>query len=123
MTERLDEWMDRYTSAWYSNDADEIAELFSTEAVYDPQVEGGPWHGRDQIIHRWLEIDDTPGNWEFEWQPIVETDDMAVVKGHTRYTSPPASYRNLFVIRFDSDGRCVDFTEWWIDEEPADEEE
>ena len=43
---------------------------------------------------------------------------MAVVSGRTRYLDPPASYRNLFVIRFGASGRCADFTEWWIDEEP-----
>jgi hypothetical protein len=55
--------------------------------------------------------------------PLVETEDIAVVTGRTRYLSPPATYRNLFVIRFDEDGRCTDFTEWWIEEEGGVEEE
>jgi hypothetical protein len=42
---------------------------------------------------------------------------MAVVTGTTRYLDPPASYRNLFIIRFDDDGRCTDFTEWYIEED------
>ena len=71
----------------------------------------------------WQDIDDKPNNWDFEWMPLVETEDIAVVTGRTRYLSPPATYRNLFVIRFDEDGRCTDFTEWWIEEEGGVEEE
>jgi len=117
ISERLEQWMDGYVMAWDSNDAEHIAALFHPEAVYDPQTADGPWEGVDAIVAAWQEIDDTPGNWEFEWRPIVETEDTAVVAGRTSYLVPPASYRNLFVIRFDDQDRCTDFTEWWIDEE------
>jgi hypothetical protein len=42
---------------------------------------------------------------------------VAVITGTTRYLNPEATYRNLFVIRFDLEGRCTDFTEWYIEEE------
>jgi hypothetical protein len=48
---------------------------------------------------------------------LVETDDMAVITAVTRYHEPPATYRNLFVIKFDDQDRCIDFTEWYIEEE------
>jgi hypothetical protein len=28
--------------------------------------------------------------------------------------SPPHTYSNLWVIRLDADGRCAEFTEWWM---------
>ena len=118
MSERLEQWMDAYVEAWDSNDPDKVGSLFEPDAVYDPQTADGPWHGVEAIVGAWVDISDTPGNWEFEWRPIVETDDVAVVSGRTRYLDPPASYRNLWVIRFGPNGRCADFTEWWIDEEP-----
>lgn len=118
MSEHLDWWMDRYLEAWDSNDPAHIAALFTEDAVYDPQTADGPWQGVREIVEAWIAIDDTPGNWEFEWTPLVETDDVAVITGHTRYLDPPASYRNLWVILWDPDkGLCRDFTEWWIDEE------
>ncbi len=117
MSERLDDWMEGYLEAWESSDAVDIAALFHPEAVYDPQTADGELHGHSEIIEWWKDIDDTPGNWEFEWMPLVETDDMAIVTATTRYREPPASYRNLFVIRFDEDGLCTDFTEWYIEEE------
>ena len=117
MSERLDAWMDGYVLAWSTNAADHIAALFTPDAVYDPQTADGEWEGTAEIISRWQEIDDNEDNWDFEWQPLVESDDVAVITGRTRYFDPPRSYRNLFVIRFASDDRCHDFTEWYIEED------
>jgi hypothetical protein len=117
MTERLDRWMDGYVLAWSSNEAGHIAALFTPDAVYDPQTAEGEWHGVEEIVRRWQEIGDDEENWEFEWMPLVETDDLAVVVGSTSFIEPPVRFRNLFVIRFADDGRCRDFTEWYIEEE------
>lgn len=116
MSDRLDSWMDGYVLAWSSNESDHIRALFTEDAIYDPQIEGGEWEGIDEIVEKWQEIDESEDNWQFEWLPLVETDDLAVVTGHTRYFQPEASYRNLFVIRFAEDGRCRDLTEWYIEE-------
>lgn len=119
-SERLNAWMDGYVHAWESNDPEDVAALFSPEAVYDPQTADGEWDGVEEIAKRWIEIGDTPGNWDFQWIPLVETDELAVVVANTEYREPPMSYRNLFVIRFDSEGRCEDFTEWYIEEDHTD---
>lgn len=117
MSERLDNWMDQYVLAWSSNETDHIEALFTEDAVYDPQTAGGEWEGIEEIVSAWQEIDDNEENWDFEWLPLVETDQIAVVTGRTRYFEPEASYRNLFIIRFAEDDRCYDFTEWYIEEE------
>lgn len=116
-SERLNAWMDGYVRAWTTNSPEDITGLFAPDAVYDPQTSGGEWEGIDEIVERWTDIDDDPDNWDFQWLPIVETDDLAVVVAKTSYRNPPMSYRNLFVIRFDDSGRCADFTEWYIEEE------
>jgi hypothetical protein len=117
MSERLDNWMDGFVLAWSSNDADHIRALFTEDAVYDPQTESGEWDGIEQIVETWQAIDDQEENWDFQWQPLVETEDLAVVTGRTQYFDPAGAFRNLFVIRFADDGRCYDFTEWWIEED------
>jgi hypothetical protein len=30
------------------------------------------------------------------------------------YRTPPHSYSNLWIIRLDAEGRCTEFTEWWM---------
>ncbi len=109
--------MDGYVQAWSSNDPDEIAALFTEGAVYDPQTPEGEWDGIEEIVRRWQARDQGETNWQFEWAPLVETDEVAVITGRTEYPDVPVSYRNLFVIRFSGEGRCHDFTEWWIEEE------
>lgn len=117
MSERLDSWMDGYVLAWSTNEAEDIAALFTEDAVYDNQTAEGERDGIEEIVAFWQEIDDNEDNWDFEWQPLVETDEVAVITGRTRYQDPPMSYRNLFVIRFTEDDRCYDFTEWYIEED------
>ena len=116
MSEHLEKWMDEYVLAWSTNDATQIAGLFSPDAVYDSQTSAGERNGVEEIVAWWTEVDDDEENWEFEWRPLVETDEVVVVTGRTRYIEPPLSYRNLFVIRFDDEGRCYDFTEWYVEE-------
>jgi beta-glucosidase len=117
MSVRLETWMDGYVAAWVSNHPDDIEKLFTEDAVYDPQTAEGEIHGLEAIIDWWLDIDDQPDNWDFEWTPLIETDDMAIITGSTKYSDPPASYRNLFVLKFDEAGLCRDFTEWYIEED------
>lgn len=117
MSDRLEQWMDGYVRAWTTGDPGDVGQLFTENAVYDPQTPDGEWEGRDEIVQKWTEsVEEDGGNWEFEWRPLVEAEDLAVVTGRTRYLDPPTSYRNLFIIRFDDSGRCYDFTEWWIEE-------
>jgi hypothetical protein len=37
--------------------------------------------------------------------------------GHTEYQGDEPDYRNLWTIRLTPDGRCREFTEWWIAED------
>jgi hypothetical protein len=114
---RLESWVDGYVAAWTNNDPEHIAALFTEDAVYDPQTADGEIHGVEAISLWWLELDEDPENWDFQWLPLVETDEMGIITGKTTYHDPPATYRNLWVIRFDETGRCKDFTEWYIEEE------
>ena len=36
------------------------------------------------------------------------------MQGETVYRNPPRTYTNLWVIRLDAEGRCTEFTEWWM---------
>lgn len=111
--------MEGYVLAWNTGETDDIRALFTDDAVYDPQTAAGEKLGISEILDWWQGIGDEEVEWEFEWLPLLETDDIALVTGKTRYFNPPVSYRNLFVIQFADDDRCADFTEWYIEEEDA----
>jgi ketosteroid isomerase-like protein len=86
----LQSWLDAYVEAWRTNDPKKIGALFSQDAVYAwHPYNDTPARGRDAIVTAWLE------------KP-----------------KPAREYKNLFVIRFDVDGRSREFTEWYA-EPPA----
>jgi hypothetical protein len=118
--QRTDRWMRGYQSAWASNEPDDIRTLFTDDATYRTEPYAAPWQGADAIVDGWLDLADGPGAFTFEWAPLVETPDVTVVQGTTRYAGGPV-YSNLWVIRFAPDGRATEFTEWYMDHAKAPE--
>jgi SnoaL-like domain len=111
----LRSWMDGYIQAWTNNDDDQIGRLFSSEARYYTAPFREPWTGRDAIVAGWLDRKDDPGTWTFRYELLGTTDDLGIVRGWTSY-SDGTNYSNLWLIRLDEDGRCTEFTEWWMEE-------
>src|SRR5919108_2006949 len=111
----LQAWMDGYIQAWTNNDADHIGRLFSTEARYYTAPFREPWTGRDAIVAGWLDRKDDPGTWTFRHEVLGMAGDLGIVRGWTSY-SDGTRYSNLWLIRLDEDGRCTEFTEWWMEE-------
>lgn len=108
-------WLGRYIEAWSSRDADLIGDLFSADCSYSY-----PPHdtavGREDIIRAWLEEDEGP--WEAHYEPLAIDEQIHVAIGWTRYFDEASNvrdeYSNIFVCRFDDDGRCTEFREWFM---------
>jgi hypothetical protein len=116
------QWLDRYVAAWKSYDRDQIVGLFAERAVYRYRPDDEPIVGSSAIADDWIGDPDDPGSYDASYQPVAVDGDTAVVTGSSTYTDPDGSLRtifdNCFVIRFDSEGRCTEFTEWFM-ERPA----
>jgi uncharacterized protein (TIGR02246 family) len=118
---RVDAWVDDYVRAWNSNDPADIRALFAQDAAYYTEPYSPPWRGRDEIVRQWLDRKDEPGQTEFRWHPLAVTPEVAIIQGETVYHTPPHTYSNLWVIRLDAEGRCTEFTEWWMGHPKPDE--
>lgn len=108
-------WVERYVRAWETNDPSQIGALFAENASYYPAPHEEPWRGRAAIVANWLGRKDEPGSWSFRHEIVAVAEDVTFVRGWTRYLDPPADYSNLWVIRFNDSGQCVEFTEWWME--------
>lgn len=106
-------WLDRYVSAWRSADPAAIGALFGPDADYFYGPFRDPVHGRDAIVADWIANPDAPGSWEAEYHPLAVDGDTAVAIGESRYTDGK-TYSNIFACRFDGDGRCTEFREWFM---------
>jgi hypothetical protein len=113
-TEQLQAWLDAYVEAWRRYDRDAIGELFSEAATYAYHPYDEPLRGRDAIVADWVNEPDAPDSWEARYRPLLIDGDRAVAAGETRYAEG-RDFSNLFVLRFDADGRCSEFVEWFME--------
>jgi hypothetical protein len=111
-------WLDRYIEAWRSNDATAIADLFDRDAEYRFHPSDEPERGPERISAAWLEEPDEPGTWDAWYRPYAVEGPRAVATGVSTYFDAGGAvdrvYDNVFVMTFGEDGRCTDFTEWFV---------
>ena len=123
-------WLDRYVAAWKSYDENEIAALFAEDATYryHPWDEGDDVvRGRADIVEAWLTPDgsaserDEPGTYDGKYEAWAVDGDRAVAVGWSKYWADASrstlerTYDNAYLLRFDADGRCVEFTEFFME--------
>ena len=119
-------WLDRYVDAWKSYDADDIAALFGEDVRYRFYSYAEWIVGRDAVVARWLaegtdaqgSTRDEPGTYDAAYAPVAVDGDVVVATGTTTYTESPGGpvtqiFDNCFVMRFDDDARCREFTEYY----------
>jgi ketosteroid isomerase-like protein len=120
-------WLDRYIAAWLSYDADDIAGLFAEDIVYRYHPYDDPIVGRNAVVASWLgegnsaraSTRDAPGTYAAQYTPVAVDGDVVVAAGTSSYRERPNGrivriYDNCFVMRFDPNGQCREFTEYYI---------
>jgi hypothetical protein len=58
-------WVTGYVRAWNSSKPDDIARLFTEDAVYYPRPHPQPWRGRDLIVRERAEKGSGQSGWTF----------------------------------------------------------
>ena len=119
----LQDWLDRYIAAWKTYDQATIEGLFAENATYRYHPYDDEYlRGRDAIVKNWLDNRDDDGTWEAHYEAYAADGDRAVALGWSRYYEDASKakllriYDNVFVMRFDADGRCAEFTEYFMQE-------
>jgi ketosteroid isomerase-like protein len=120
-------WLDDYVEAWKTYDRDRIAALFAEDVEYRYHPYDEPVTGREAVVESWLgegeheaaSARDPEGTYEAAYSPTAVDGDVAVAAGSSTYLERPGGpvekvYDNCFVMRFDAEGRCREFTEWFM---------
>ena len=115
-------WLDRYVAAWLSYDEDDIRALFSEDIAYRYHPYDNPIVGREAVVASWLgESDsegistrDAPGTYSARYLPVAV--DATGISSYIERSDGPMVriYHNCFVMHFDSEGRCREFTEYYV---------
>lgn len=107
-------WVDRYEGAWRTPGTDELGRLFADDATYRVSPWARPVEGLAAIAALWEDEREGPDEPFTMASEVVAVDgDTAVVRLAVDYLRPGGTrWRDLWVLRFDADGRCVAFEEW-----------
>ena len=124
---QVDRWLDAYVTAWKSNDRDLIGALFAEDVAYRYHPYDEPVAGRAAVVGAWLGEEehqgastvDAPGTFDAVYRTVAVDGDVAVATGRSTYLTEPGGpveqvFDNCFVLRFDSGGRCREYTEWYM---------
>jgi ketosteroid isomerase-like protein len=126
--ENVDRWLEAYVRAWKSYDRDEIAALFSEDVSYRYHPYDEPIEGRGAVVESWLgegghddaSTRDPEGTYDASYRAVAVDGEAAVAVGTSSYSEAPGGpvtrvFDNCFVIRFDDQGLCREFTEWFVE--------
>ena len=112
--ERVQAWLDSdLTPAHLSRRA--IGDLFSAGRSTPTTLRPGAAAGSRRDRRDWLAEPDEAGSWEASYRPLLIDGDRAVATGESRYADGKV-FSNLYVLRFDEDGRCAEFVEWYMEQ-------
>jgi uncharacterized protein (TIGR02246 family) len=107
-------WVAAYERAWRAPGTDELAALFTDGATYLQSPYMKPLVGLEAIGQMWEAQREGPDEvFTLSTEVIAVDGPMAVVRAEVRYGQPVRQeYRDLWILRFEADGRCSWFEEW-----------
>ncbi|MDQ2874952.1 MAG: nuclear transport factor 2 family protein [Actinomycetota bacterium] len=114
--EHVARWVAAYESAWRAAGTEGLAGIFTAAATYRQGPYDEPVSELPAIGRMWEAERDGPGEvFQLTSEIVAVENDTAVVRAEVRYGDPAAQeWRDLWIIRFAPDGRCIDFEEWPI---------
>lgn len=112
-------WMDGYFAAWASNDPEDVAALFTEDAVYAVSPFSSPWQGRERIVQEWTS--EAQDDLDHSFEVVAVDGDMAVAHWRVQARFADALQRTemdgVLLLRFAPDGRCCEHREWYVTRE------
>jgi ketosteroid isomerase-like protein len=110
----IEEWVEDYERAWRAAGTEALRELFTEDATYRMSPYEEPAMGIAAIVELWEREREGPDEpFEMRHAIVAVEGDTAVVRVEVQYGGPERlQYRDLWIVRFATDGRCHEFEEW-----------
>jgi ketosteroid isomerase-like protein len=109
----VERWVEGYEAAWRTAGVDGLADLFAPDVSYRPSPWAEPVAGLDALARFWDAAREGPDETFDLASDVVAVDGAtAVVRLAVDYAGRGGRWRDLWVVTFGPDGRCVAFEEW-----------
>jgi ketosteroid isomerase-like protein len=110
----VEAWVTDYVRAWRSPGTEQLAELFTPDVAYSQSPWRPPVEGLDAVGRMWdAEREGPDETFTFTSELVAVDGDTAAVRAEVEYSGRDTSrWRDLWVLRFATDGRCCAFEEW-----------
>ena len=109
----VERWISEYEAAWRSPGTAALTTLFAPDVEYLPSPWDEPITGLSALAAFWDAERDGPDEpFTMRWRVIALEDATAVVRVEVEYEAPAQSWRDLWVLTFDTGGRCTRYEEW-----------
>lgn len=117
-------WLAAYGRAWETGDAAAVISLFAPNAAYFETPFDPPMIGHEAIQAYWREgAGLAQRDVAFEFDGVALSENLGLSHWTASFVRVPSGVRvrldGVLSARFDTDGRCVEFREWWHRHEEA----
>jgi ketosteroid isomerase-like protein len=113
----VEAWLERYEQAWESRDADRAVALFTPDARYHEMPFDAPKSGSAGIREYWTRVTADQRDIDFTSSVVAVNGATGVARWSATLRSASSGARveldGVFVLTFDSSGRCSELREWW----------
>ena len=110
----FESWLTAYERAWRTPGTETLTEVFAGDATYKNAPYEPPYRGLDAIAEMWERERTSPDEvFEMMSEIVAVERDTGVARIAVRYGDPvEIEYRDVWIVRLDARGRCVEFEEW-----------
>jgi hypothetical protein len=110
----LEKWISHYEKVWRTPGTDRLGELFADEVSYLASPWEQPMQGLEDLATFWeLQRDGADEEFEMTSEVVAVDGDVGVARIEVRYGNGDR-WRDIWIVHFDAEGRCVHFEEWPI---------
>ncbi len=121
VTSEIQTWLERYGQAWQARDANAFAQLFSVDATYYWGPFRAPQRGRQEIASAVRSAFSGQQDVRFAYSLLTESTSPCIAHWTCEFVRPGSeksvSIDGIFLLRFDAQGLCEEFREWWHSDE------
>ena len=120
--ESLRAWLEAYRLAWEARDPEAVGRLFAEGATYQETPFTEPLRGCEAIRQYWSEVVAAAQEQiRFGYEVLAVAEDSAIAHWWASFVRVPTrgqvSLDGIFLLTFDTAGRCRGLREWWVRKE------